>query len=305
MPSTLFTDAQVAILTKPVNVYTRQGPGGIKYPYLKGEDVVSRLNAAFYFEWSSKVSVEAVTEAFVVVKVSLEYKGIIKEAYGGAQIMMKKDTKEPVDLGNAYKSASTNGLKKAAEQFGIGLDMGSSVPVSSSPRHSPTTNSTSNTGRAHGASTTAAASTTVKVAPKKSVEEALAEMAATPATTPAASPTVAPENPTPAAPEAGKLAAAMAALGKLKSGGAPEEAPATVAAQEPPDNPFLSGGKSGPSDIQINTIKKMCEGKDKAEEDIIAECVQLGKIEPTTAKTAADLTRKDAAVIIRHLTVME
>jgi len=284
---------------------------------MKGEDVIARLNEAFDYDWSCKVDAQNVTETYVVVKVTLSHGAITKEAFGGAQIMMKRNTNEPVDLGNAYKSAATNGIKKAAELFGIGLDSQDKPAAKPAYTPAPAAPKVTVTTKAHETPATAAATSTVRVeAPKNgpaekpvdflarakalAAETALAPTPAAVAAPPAASTTT----PT----EAEKLAQALSALDSMKSGGTPTEdtpspAPAPEAPQ--PNNPFATTSGNSPSDIQVNAIKKMCEKLEKTEAEVIALCVSLSKIDPTTATAASALSRKDAAAVIRHLMVME
>ena len=50
-------------------------------------------------------------------------KEIIKMQFGRADIKFKKDTKEPMDLGNDLKAATTDALKKCASELGIAGDI--------------------------------------------------------------------------------------------------------------------------------------------------------------------------------------
>lgn len=111
-------------LKEPLEAYTRKGPGGT-YSYYKGSDVIRRLNEAFGHSWSSEKIETVVIEDQVLLLLSLtvfvEGDTIIHQGYGSALIVRRGDTNKIIDIGNTYKSAFTNALKKAAEQFGIGL----------------------------------------------------------------------------------------------------------------------------------------------------------------------------------------
>lgn len=124
----------IEALTRPMVWEERAGPGKIKFRYVKGEDVIERLNEAFSHEWSSEVMSSTVEGDFVVILIRISVfldsaKVMHKEAYGGASLMRNRSTKEIIDMSNTYKSAFTNALKKAAEQFGIGLKEGDSATV--------------------------------------------------------------------------------------------------------------------------------------------------------------------------------
>lgn len=120
------TDKMIEVLTEDLPVHQRKGPGGT-YPYIKGEDVIRQLNKAFGHAWSSEVikSEEVYGQVLVMISLSVRPENslqpIVHQGYGSAAIAKKRDTNEVIDIGNTYKSAYTGALKKAAEQFGIGL----------------------------------------------------------------------------------------------------------------------------------------------------------------------------------------
>lgn len=116
----------ISKLTKRIDVHMRPGRGGGKpFPYIKGKDVITRLNEAFMWEWSSEVKQTITTDSYIVVLVAVKAGGVEHQAFGGASIhkfTSGENAGQPIDVQNAYKSAFTNALKKAAEQFGIGLE---------------------------------------------------------------------------------------------------------------------------------------------------------------------------------------
>jgi hypothetical protein len=123
--STGFKKETCEKLCKTLPRYTRKGHGG-NYPYVKGEDVIKALNDAFNHCWSSeKIEVQVIEEqVLMLVSISTYSDGdaVTHQGYGSAPIMRTKTDNKIADIGNTYKSAYTNALKKAAEQFGIGLD---------------------------------------------------------------------------------------------------------------------------------------------------------------------------------------
>jgi hypothetical protein len=115
------------VLKENLPIYQRKGPGGT-YPYVKGEDVIRQLNKAFGHAWSSEVVSQSADAAkdqvlmLVALRVATEAGHVVTHhGFGGAHIARNSSTGLPVDIGNTYKSAYTSALKKAAEQFGIGL----------------------------------------------------------------------------------------------------------------------------------------------------------------------------------------
>lgn len=115
------------------NVGDRPGLGGKKFKYIKGAEVIHRLNEVFKGEWSLEIK-DVITEADdILVHVRLTVwenkpnrpeRAIIKEQFGSATV--KRYDSGPrkgqiVDYGNAFKSATTDGVKKAASLLGVGL----------------------------------------------------------------------------------------------------------------------------------------------------------------------------------------
>jgi hypothetical protein len=116
------------------NVGDRPGLGGKKFKYIKGAEVIHRLNEVFKGEWSLEIKDVMVENDDILVHVRLtvwEDRGsdkpervIIKEQFGSATV--KRYDSGPrkghiVDYGNAFKSATTDGIKKAASLLGVGL----------------------------------------------------------------------------------------------------------------------------------------------------------------------------------------
>lgn len=85
---------------------------------IKSIYVVERINDVFGLgSWTLKSEVVERLEKFVVVKAILEIPGygFYSEAYGG---------NDNIDIGDAYKGATTDGLTKiAAQQLEIGIDV--------------------------------------------------------------------------------------------------------------------------------------------------------------------------------------
>jgi hypothetical protein len=113
----------------------RDGLGGKKFKYLKPAPVIHRLNKVFNNRWSMRVLEYISLDDWVVVKVELTVpdedwdhveggQWVVREAYGSKEIEKygsgpKKG--KAIDPGNAFKSATSDALKKAASTLGIGL----------------------------------------------------------------------------------------------------------------------------------------------------------------------------------------
>lgn len=113
------------------NVGDRPGLGGKKFKYIKGAEVIHRLNEVFSGEWSLEIKDVITEKDDILVHVRLTVpnefdseKVIIKEQFGSSTL--KRYDSGPrkgqvVDYGNAFKSATTDGIKKAASLLGVGL----------------------------------------------------------------------------------------------------------------------------------------------------------------------------------------
>lgn len=115
------------------NVGDRPGLGGKKFKYIKGAEVIHRLNEVFEGEWSHEIKEVYIETDDILVTVRLTVwvpqengpeRVIIKEHFGSATV--KRYDSGPrkgqiVDYGNAFKSATTDGIKKAASLLGVGL----------------------------------------------------------------------------------------------------------------------------------------------------------------------------------------
>ena len=112
------------VLQEELKTHSRKGPGG-SYDYYKGEDVIKQLNKAFGHCWSSEVVNADEMHGQILIQASvwtfMDGDTVTHHGYGSAQIPVNKATNKVIDIGNAYKSAYTGAIKKAAEQFGIGL----------------------------------------------------------------------------------------------------------------------------------------------------------------------------------------
>lgn len=132
MVATPFSAKQYEMIysaTPTKQVYTRPGKGGKTFRYVKGNYVKKRLNYIFGSLWSFEILGEMVQGNQVIIKGKLTIQDktgspiIVKMQYGRADIKYLKGTKDAVDLGNDFKAASTDCLKKCASEVGICSDI--------------------------------------------------------------------------------------------------------------------------------------------------------------------------------------
>ena len=105
--------------------------GGASLTYIPVSEVITRMNKVFGIDgWSSEIikcERDAHDPDFIVACVRLTvvirndmYNSVSKDGYGGQKIKRTKQG-DIVDLGDEFKGAVSDALKKAAQQFGIGL----------------------------------------------------------------------------------------------------------------------------------------------------------------------------------------
>jgi len=103
--------------------------GGVSLTYIPVSEVINRLNKVFGVDrWSMTVQSchrDPTDPDFVIAHVRVEYflsefSTIVRDGIGGQKI---KRTKQGaiLDLGDEFKGAISDALKKAAQAFGIGL----------------------------------------------------------------------------------------------------------------------------------------------------------------------------------------
>ena len=103
--------------------------GGISLVYLPISEVINRLNKVLGVDnWSFEivsVRCDDVDTDEIVAHVSLTATigdaTVIKHGFGGSSVKRQKKDNKPLDLGNDFKGAVSDALKKAAQLLGVGL----------------------------------------------------------------------------------------------------------------------------------------------------------------------------------------
>jgi len=117
------------LLKKTPSAYIRKRPakGGGEWSYVTGGYVKKILNLMFGFLWDFEIIDERIEGEEVIVKGRLTCrcgdKAIVKMQYGNKEIMYKRNTKDPLSIGNDFKAAATDALKKCASEIGIAADI--------------------------------------------------------------------------------------------------------------------------------------------------------------------------------------
>lgn len=102
---------------------------GVELIYLPISEVINRLNKVLGVDsWSFKIQSvyrDHIDTDEIIAHVSLTAvingKKVVKDGFGGQTVKRQKRDNKPVDLGNDFKGAVSDALKKAAQQLGVGL----------------------------------------------------------------------------------------------------------------------------------------------------------------------------------------
>lgn len=102
---------------------------GVELVYLPISEVINRLNKALGVDgWSFEIISVRRDEidpdelvAHVSLTATIAGTKIVKHGFGGQSVKRQKSSGKPVDLGNDFKGAVSDALKKAAQQLGVGL----------------------------------------------------------------------------------------------------------------------------------------------------------------------------------------
>lgn len=123
-------DKQLKLLLKRTpSQYVKKRPakGGGTWDYVSGGYVRKVLNLMFGWDWDFEVVSEQVSGGQVIVKGRLTCRvngrSIVKMQYGCKEIMYKRGTTDPLNLGNDFKAAATDALKKCSAELGVAADV--------------------------------------------------------------------------------------------------------------------------------------------------------------------------------------
>lgn len=121
-------------------IKTRRGPGGKQLSYVAVTEYIGRLNECFGDGWSFEITGREQYDQQVVVEGRLIANGVTKAGLGGAELRRGRDG-EVMSLGDAFKSASSDCLKRCCKLWGIGLALyeDEEVPAQASGYQQPST----------------------------------------------------------------------------------------------------------------------------------------------------------------------
>lgn len=102
---------------------------GKRLTYIPGGEVIQRLNDVLGvtgWEWKTgRIWRDEINSEWVLaygdMTCTIDGKTSMKSGEGGVEVSLTRKDKTIVDLGDEFKGASTDALKKAAQRFGVGL----------------------------------------------------------------------------------------------------------------------------------------------------------------------------------------
>ena len=108
-------------------IHKRPGKGGGQWEYVTGGYVRKVLNLMFGWNWSFEILSEQVLHGEVIVKGKLTCtlpngQQIIKTQFGNKEVIAKGNGKV-LSIGNDFKAAATDALKKCAAELGVASDI--------------------------------------------------------------------------------------------------------------------------------------------------------------------------------------
>jgi len=114
------------LLEKPFEkeqIKQRKGNFGDTIDYVEAHTVIQRLNDAFEGQWSFEVLSQENNGSQVMVLGKLTAEGVSKTQFGCSSITTNSKTGEVVSLGDDWKAATSDALKKSASLYGVGLHL--------------------------------------------------------------------------------------------------------------------------------------------------------------------------------------
>lgn len=297
------TELARSIIEQPLpkeKIKQRPGKAGMTYDYVTPDFVIDLLNKAFEYRWHTRIVSNAMHGDTVVVGLELtvydaEGEPISKQQFGSC------DVGRGMGVGEAFKGAASDALKKAAALVGVALELYRSdeTPVEMGP---PQFKRPASPVPPPPPARPAAPSATPQ-APKPSAPAPRPAAPAPPA------PVQVPPGTTRAMPRVGEPAASVAKpvaaprsnpFDKGKGNGAAPPAPRpTAAPPKPQTHPFGSATEAeGPNSTQLNALVNLSQKKSLSPAEMIAKA-NVADAHGAPKQVFEDLTRSEAIQVIR------
>src|SRR5258708_4937014 len=115
----------------PEQVLGTLNKGGRRFTFVPAAEVIVRLNSVLgangwsvtiLSTWRDQVEPDWVL-AHVRLTAYIDGREVVKEQMGGQKIKKLSGKSEAVDIGDEYKGAVSDALKKCAQQLGVGIEL--------------------------------------------------------------------------------------------------------------------------------------------------------------------------------------
>lgn len=292
------TDKALNVVTRPLPqsaIQKRPGKAGMEFSYITPDFVIDNLNEGFDYRWDTEVVYQGVHENVVVVGLKLtvhdaEGNPIAKEQFGSCEIT------RGLGVGEAFKGAASDALKKCATLVGLGLELYRDDEAPGGPPPAP---------QFKAPVTNRSVSPTVP-APRP-LTPGVRPPVATPPTAPAPARPVAAPVPVPVPPRkdnpfAGSAPAALPrpSFPSVPAVQPPVAKPGPALPPSPKVNPFAAaaGASAGPNATQLNALTNLAQRKGISPSDLIAMATVVDAT-GNPVMTFEDLTREQAIQVIR------
>lgn len=115
----------INVITRPLpkdKIKKRPGKAGMSFSYITPDFVIETLNEAFQFDWNTCIVHQAIYENVAVVGLELSVPAddgnkVIKQQFGSCEVT------RGLGIGEAFKGAASDALKKCATLLGLGLEL--------------------------------------------------------------------------------------------------------------------------------------------------------------------------------------
>ncbi len=282
------------VIQRPLDrkrVKHRPGRGGTTFDYIPADYAIELLNEAFGFEWDTRIINHIQVDSTVIVQLELSVPAlpalpVVKQQFGSC------DVNKGVTVGDAFKGAASDALKKCATLLGIALELynddstavgGFTAPSKPNrPAQSPAP-SAPKSAEKPASPRPPAAPLPVPPAPRPMPASSVAPPSSIPKGTPSTAAVPAPAPPvvpTPPAP--------------------PARTPAPLSAAAGRPNPFEgpSGTAAGPNVTQLSALNNLAAKKEMNQPDMIARAAIVDEM-GSPKKTFDELTHSEAIQVIK------
>jgi len=311
------SEQSINVITRPLphdKVKKRPGKAGMEFSYITPDFVIETLNEAFNFDWNTRLVYQNMHDNVAVVGLELSVPSdgqsrVIKQQFGSCEVT------RGLGVGEAFKGAASDALKKCATLLGLGLELYQSDEAPGGPPAPPSFRPPARPQAPTTPAPPSAPALTRPPAPPQSLEtprrpvNAHAGVSTNAAPSPAGSGRPPAVRETPAAPHAPRAPSAPKPnpFGK-NSGAVSVPKPATppppvsrpTAPAAPRDNPFANNAaaSSGPNTTQINAMTNLAQRKGMDPVELIAHAGVVDDM-GHAIQTFEELSREQAIRVIK------